>query len=117
MLKESVLHRLWENADGREIKKKLVAPFALHTERIKQLHSSDYDGHLGVAKFIRKDFTGQDVEKMWKNIVEHVTFAIIEKDRVDTRNQARVQQFNVLSPREETNFLLFQWIILQNGQK
>ena len=44
---------------------------------------------------------------MWKNIVEHVTFAIIEKDRVDTRNQARVQQFNVLSPREETNFLLF----------
>ena len=54
MVKESVLYRLWENANGREIKEKLVVPFALQIELIKQLHSTDYGGHLGVTKTLRK---------------------------------------------------------------
>ena len=102
MVKESVLYRLWENANGREIKEKLVVPFALQIELIKQLHSTDYGGHLGVTKTLRKVKDRFYWVGCRENVEDYCRTCDVCNSRKgpSTRNQARMQQFNVGSPFE-----------------
>ena len=102
MVKESVLYRLWENANGREIKEKLVVPFALQIELIKQLHSTDYGGQLGVTKTLRKVKDRFYWVGCRENVEDYCRTCDVCNSRKgpSTRNQARMQQFNVGSPFE-----------------
>ena len=93
---------MWENPDSRENKEKLVVPSALQTELIKQLHSSDYSGHLDVSATIRK----VKDRFYWLGRTENVEDYCKTCDGCNFRkgpntlNQARMQQFNVVSPFE-----------------
>ena len=53
-LKQGVLYRKWETADGRDAKLLIVLPNCLINLVLKQLHNSVTGGHLGVKKTLSK---------------------------------------------------------------
>ncbi|KAJ8980008.1 hypothetical protein NQ317_016671 [Molorchus minor] len=54
IVEDGILKRLWENTDGKEIRKQIVLPRARVNEVLQEVHGGVGGGHFGVNKTLNK---------------------------------------------------------------
>ena len=102
VLKDGVLHRRWESADGQSHRLQLILPRKRIPEVLEELHSSASGGHFGVNKTlgkVRERFywvnCRDDVEEWCRRCDDCAA-----RKGPKTRSRGRMQQYNVGAPFE-----------------
>ena len=102
VLKNGVLYRNWESADGKQTHLQLVLPEVRVPDVLKELHNSAAGGHFGVNKTLNKVrlrfywlHCREDVER-WCRLCDACT----ARKGPRTRGRGHLQKYNVGAPFE-----------------